>query len=446
MWGRFQSTFDAFLSAHLVACRGLSLLQLAQELCSRFPAHAADIKAYFALAERVQLRFALWLASAMLPMALRLALLRSPLFAIWRRWAGVTAEQALDTVMPGESSNTKQLKSFVTGLWLDTGSPPSRLSFWLQTAVFGGFQKLGTAYPEGGPQEMALSMVEAIEARGGAVFVRAPVSAIQLDASGAATGVVLDDGTVVRARRVVSGLGYRATLRLLPTKVAPARPLRTRQSTGFVMANIALEGTAEELGITSANLWLQPASADNGCCLPPRCRFSGPCRSNWLSPPRPPEKESRGQNAAVVSSGKDHPLSPTTLHYPPPDPRAPPRPLPALFTNIFKAGCRTPNPGPPPTCARARGTRCLHVSALTWGAGPGGDPFGGSMDQCGGCPMKTSPRTHFDHNDPQPGGTPPQNTTMHCKPEVPSKLEEFEELINSGLDRAYKVSPTQKKN
>ena len=29
------------------------------------------------------------------------------------------------------------------------------------------------------------------------------------------------------------------------------------------MANIALDGTADELGISSANLWLQPASEAN---------------------------------------------------------------------------------------------------------------------------------------------------------------------------------------
>ncbi len=51
----------------------------------------------------------------------------------------------------------------------------------MQTAVFGGFQKMGAAYPHGGPQELALAMAEAIEARGGAVFVRCPVTRIIID-------------------------------------------------------------------------------------------------------------------------------------------------------------------------------------------------------------------------------------------------------------------------
>ena len=36
----------------------------------------------------------------------------------------------------------------------------------MQTAVLGGWQKLGEAYPVGGPQKTALAMVEAIEAKG----------------------------------------------------------------------------------------------------------------------------------------------------------------------------------------------------------------------------------------------------------------------------------------
>ena len=47
--------------------------------------------------------------------------------------------------------------------------------------------------------------------------------------------------------------------------VLPApRPLATAQSAGFVMANIALNGTAAALGITDATLWLQPGDRSNG--------------------------------------------------------------------------------------------------------------------------------------------------------------------------------------
>jgi phytoene dehydrogenase-like protein len=203
----------------------------------------------------------------------------------------------------------------------------------MQTAVFGGWQKVGVAYPKGSPQATALALVEAIEHEGkGRVFVRCPVVEILREAvpdpsdeaegagkqqgQGLATtrtravGVRLADGTELRARNVVSALGYRVTETLLasttaapnnantvgtnsnssaastkagggggggggdhgssissaPTPTAspplgpvplPLKPLATPQGCGFVMANIGLVGTAAELGITFSNLWVQ---------------------------------------------------------------------------------------------------------------------------------------------------------------------------------------------
>ena len=237
--------------------------QLEGDLAARFPEHAAAIRSYFRLAESVQLRFALWVVSSVLPMGARLALLASPLMRMWRKWASKTTRDGLNELIPGDDARTAQLRALMSGLWLDSGSPPTRMSFWMQTAVFGGFQVLGAAYPTGGPQEMAMAMAEAVEARGGAVFVKTPVASIEVDGSGAAVGVRLADGDLVRAPLVVSGLGYRSTESLLPAAHRAGRKLQTDQSCGFVMANIALDGTADELGISSANLWLQPASEAN---------------------------------------------------------------------------------------------------------------------------------------------------------------------------------------
>ena len=218
----------------------------------------------------MQLRFGLLIATALFPSWVRVAFLLSPLMRIWRLWAAETGAAGLRKCFPGEDEASRRLRSYMIGLWLDTGAPPSRGSFFMQTAVLGGWQKLGEAYPVGGPQRTALAMVEAIEAKGGAVFVRCPVSEILLDeATGAACGVILSNGDEIRARRVVSAAGYRATESLLRNSAPnayspPARPLKTEQSAGFVMANIGLNGTREALGIGDATLWLQPADGTNG--------------------------------------------------------------------------------------------------------------------------------------------------------------------------------------
>jgi phytoene dehydrogenase-like protein len=81
-------------------------------------------------------------------------------------------------------------------------------------------------------------MVEAIENRGGSVFVRCPVAEVLLDDNGAAIGVRLANGDEIRARRVVSAIGYRATEALLAASTPPpptaSQPLATQQSAGAV--------------------------------------------------------------------------------------------------------------------------------------------------------------------------------------------------------------------
>lgn len=252
-----------------------SVKQLEAELCRRFPGWASEISRYLRLAEAVQLRFAIFAALALLPMSIRKVLLRLPVMRLWKCWAAKTTAAGLAEVFPDGAPGASKLKSYATGLWLDTGSPPSRSSFFMQTAVFGSWQIVGVSYPRGGPHKTALAMCEAIESRKGAVFVRCGVSEILVDASGNCDGVKLSSGHVIRARRVISALGYRATESLLPpslkldsdtnpSSTPPLPRLSTQQSTGFLMANVALRGSAAQLGISVANLWVQPATADNG--------------------------------------------------------------------------------------------------------------------------------------------------------------------------------------
>ena len=128
--------------------------------------------------------------------------------------ASKTTRDGLNELIPGDDSRTAQLRALMSGLWLDQLAADADVVLD-GTAVFGGFQALGAAYPTGGPQEMAMAMAESVETRGAAVFVKTPVASIEVDGSGAAVSVRLD-GDPVRAPLVVSGLGYRSTESLLP--------------------------------------------------------------------------------------------------------------------------------------------------------------------------------------------------------------------------------------
>jgi all-trans-retinol 13,14-reductase len=107
-----------------------------------------------------------------------------------------------------------------------------------------------------------------VEAGGGRVLVRASVHEILVDrASNRAIGVEMSDGTIIRSRHVVSSAGYHNTFGKLVSedvtkRLSIPRRLPVGSSCGFVMANIGLRGTAQELGLTCANLWYHPARSN----------------------------------------------------------------------------------------------------------------------------------------------------------------------------------------
>jgi all-trans-retinol 13,14-reductase len=77
----------------------------------------------------------------------------------------------------------------------------------------------------------------------------------------------MEDGTIINCKQVVSSVGYHNTFgRLVSEDVTKRleipRRLPIGNSCGFVMANIGLRGSAEELGLTCANLWYHPTRAN----------------------------------------------------------------------------------------------------------------------------------------------------------------------------------------
>lgn len=75
--------------------------------------------------------------------------------------------------------------------------------------IFGYYFK-GGHYPVGGSGRFSEVLVEAIEERGGAVHLKSPVKRIVIE-NGAACGVELNDGRIVRAKAVVSNADFQRT-------------------------------------------------------------------------------------------------------------------------------------------------------------------------------------------------------------------------------------------
>lgn len=246
--------------------------QLKKELKKRFPKYTKEIDNYFFYGRMVNGFFPLWLISAFLPQMLRKLFMNSPIMAVWRKWASKTGVEGMDAIVPNPNDDPElhRLRSMMNGLFLDAGGTPCEMSFFMATAVNIGFPFVGGAYPSGGPEEMAYMMTEAIESYGGAVFVKTPVRTVTVDSNGKINGVELVDGNwPVEADTVISAAGYRCTFsKLVPKELQEKHlldpsALELKQAKSFLMANVALNGTAEELGIDCSNRWPMPSSESN---------------------------------------------------------------------------------------------------------------------------------------------------------------------------------------
>lgn len=234
------------------------------DLYAKFPDHREEIDTYMQVSERVLKRFPLFVLSKLFPRWLQKPWIEYVLGDTWEEYAGRTAKEVLL-----EIADDPRLASLLAGPWMDSGAPPDRGTFLLCAAVARGLSIEGGAYPVGGSRELARKLVSVIEQNGGRVLVRADVAEIVIDpVKGRATGVRLADETVLSASQVISSAGYHNTFgKLVPDDVTKRfdipRRLSLANSCGFVMCNIGLKGSAEELGLTCANLWYHPAR-ENG--------------------------------------------------------------------------------------------------------------------------------------------------------------------------------------
>ncbi len=99
---------------------------------------------------------------------------------------------------------------------------PRQTAVAMHAAIIGHYMN-GAYYPQGGGQMMAARLVQAIEACGGEVRCIEPVKRIAIE-NGKATGVVLEDGSLLAAPLVVSNADYRRTVEHLVGRehLAPA--------------------------------------------------------------------------------------------------------------------------------------------------------------------------------------------------------------------------------
>ena len=181
-----------------------------------------------------------------------------------RRW--LVPKETLMNVRDVLESLTKnqELIGVLTGQWGDYGMVPQEATFMMHATVakhyFGGGN-----YPVGGSWKMAETILPVIRASGGEVFTYARVKEILIE-NDRATGVVLENGDRIRARRVVSSVGARLTFeQLLPEaqrlEHGYEKKLRKVKPSGSTLTMfLGFKGSARDLKLPKTNLWIYPTA------------------------------------------------------------------------------------------------------------------------------------------------------------------------------------------
>jgi len=282
-WAPMANNYDRFYigDTHYDAIAGKE--EYREQLTGYFPREAKAINRWLELLSEVSRGMRSFMLGRTLPPLL--AMLAAPYLK----------RQLPDRLMRttwevlSELTQDRDLIAVLTGQWGDMGLPPKRSSFVMQALIakhylHGGF------YPVGGAWRIADSILPRIRANGGEVFTYARVREIAVN-GGRVTGVLMDDGTLIESRRVISGAGAFNTLtRLLPAELGQSSGYadllpKVRPSIGHLGVYIGLQGTAEQLQLPKTNYWIYPDNDSDSAVDRFLADPSGPFPAVYLSFP-----------------------------------------------------------------------------------------------------------------------------------------------------------------
>ncbi len=148
----------------------------------------------------------------------------------------------------------------------DHGLPPSQVSAAVHAAITAHYFD-GGWYPKGGGGALPRAFVRGLVAHGGAIHLRTPVQRLLIE-KGRVLGVRLQDGTEVRAHKVISNADPGVTFgKLVPQEhLSSARKKRLKKaiySVSSLSLFLASRVDPRKAGLDSGNTWLYPDSDVN---------------------------------------------------------------------------------------------------------------------------------------------------------------------------------------
>ncbi len=218
-----------------------------------FPDQHAAIDRYLDAVQQAVKAAMLFFAFKSLPEAVDVLGTRI-LASLSRNWWELTTAQVLD-----ECGVTGKLRTVLTLHWGYYGSIPKESSFPIHALTHSHFWN-GAYYPRGGSKQFAAHLLDAVRRAGGKTLVRAEVRELLVEGE-RASGVVMSDGEVLRAKVVISAAGAKTTVKkLVPEWLRHSEWGTEIESLGdsppYICLNMGFEGDIRAAGAASSNLWL----------------------------------------------------------------------------------------------------------------------------------------------------------------------------------------------
>ena len=224
------------------------------DLKERFPDRASEIDAWFkAMSEGAHAMKAIFQIRSMPePFASAVAWWNRDAIT---RWCGRTLSEVI-----ADTTDDPRLGAVLGAQWGDSGGRPRTASFGIHALAVGSYLKGGAWYPVGGSKSLADHLVPTIEAAGGTVRTKARVTRILIE-DDAVVGVETADGTILKAKSVVSDIGARETVaHLLPSERQRLEWSQDILSFGSSLSHFSLflgfEGDIEAAGASRSNHWI----------------------------------------------------------------------------------------------------------------------------------------------------------------------------------------------
>ncbi|XP_014059921.1 all-trans-retinol 13,14-reductase [Salmo salar] len=261
---RLEQHFDTLILGQGEDRRDYHILsgktEMAESLKRQFPDDVEALNEYFKYMKKAARRINLLAGLKMMPIWLVNFLARTGLL---ERISSVF-RMAITKHTEKMATLTKNKDLHALSAYLFYGVPPKESSFLMNTLLLQHYKR-GAYYPIGGASEIAFHIIPVIRKAGGAVLVRAPVQTVLLNEEGSAYGVTVRKGqeeVEVLAPVVISNAGIFNTFeKFLPPEIQAKPDIqallgRMQHGMGNFLVFVGLDGTKEELGITSMNYWM----------------------------------------------------------------------------------------------------------------------------------------------------------------------------------------------